>query len=69
MGFLKNLTGGPDKKLLQTGLLGRGIIIDYQMTGTTFSSGNGLVQRQRFLGPCNRRGQKHTQDTACRGFG
>jgi hypothetical protein len=45
MGFLKNLTGGPDKKLLQTGLLGRGIIAEYQLTGTTFSSGNGLVQR------------------------
>ena len=45
MGFLKNLTGGPDKKILETGLLGRGIIIDYQLTGTTFSSGNGLVQR------------------------
>ncbi len=45
MGILSKLTGGPDKKLLATGLLGRGIIIDVQLTGTTIQSGNGLVQR------------------------
>jgi hypothetical protein len=44
MGFLKNLTGGPDKKLLETGLLGRGIITDYQPTGTVITTG-GLPQR------------------------
>jgi len=26
MGILKKITGAPDKKLLETGLLGRGII-------------------------------------------
>ena len=45
MGILSKITGGPDKKLLATGLLGRGIIIDVQLTGTTLQSGNGLVQR------------------------
>jgi len=45
MGLFSKLTGGPDKKLLETGLLGRGIIADLQLTGTTLQSGNGLVQR------------------------
>src|ERR1700733_13075896 len=45
MGILNKLTGGPDKKLLETGLLGRGIITDVKLTGTTLQSGNGLVQR------------------------
>ena len=45
MGFLSKLTGGPDKKLLQTGLLGRAIITDVKLTGTTLEIGNGLVQR------------------------
>ena len=45
MGLLKKMTGGPDKKLLETGLLGRGIITEVRPTGTTFQSGNGLVQR------------------------
>lgn len=45
MGLLSKITGGPDKKLLETGLLGRGIITGVNMTGTTFQSGNGLVQR------------------------
>jgi hypothetical protein len=45
MGFLSKLTGGPDKKLLQTGLLGRAIITDVKLTGTTMEIGNGLVQR------------------------
>jgi hypothetical protein len=45
MGILSKITGGPDKKLLATGLLGRGIITDVKLTGTTFQSGNGLVQR------------------------
>jgi hypothetical protein len=45
MGFLKKLTGGTDTKLLETGLPGRGIITDVQLTGTTVQSGNGLVQR------------------------
>jgi hypothetical protein len=39
------MTGGPDKKLLETGLLGRGIITDVKLTGTTLQNGNGLVQR------------------------
>jgi hypothetical protein len=40
------MTGGTDKKLLQTGLLGRGIITEVKLTGTTVQSGNGLVQRK-----------------------
>jgi hypothetical protein len=45
MGFLSKITGGPDKKLLETGLLGRGIITEVRPTGTTMEVGNGLVQR------------------------
>jgi hypothetical protein len=45
MGLLSKMTGGPDKKLLATGLIGRGIITDIQPTGTTMEIGNGLVQR------------------------
>jgi hypothetical protein len=45
MGLLSKITGGPDKKLLETGLLGRGIITGVRPTGTTLQSGNGLVQR------------------------
>jgi hypothetical protein len=45
MGLLNKLTGGTDKKLLETGLLGRGVIVDLKLTGTTLQSGNGLVQR------------------------
>jgi hypothetical protein len=45
MGLLSKITGGADKKLLQTGLLGRGIITEVKMTGTTLQTGNGLVQR------------------------
>jgi hypothetical protein len=39
------MTGGPDKKLLETGLLGRAIITNVRPTGTTLEVGNGLVQR------------------------
>jgi hypothetical protein len=45
MGILSKFTGAPDKKLLQTGLLGRAIITDVTLTGTTIQSGNGLNQR------------------------
>jgi hypothetical protein len=45
MGLFSKLTGGPDKKLLETGLPGRGIITDVKLTGTTLQTGNGLVQR------------------------
>jgi hypothetical protein len=45
MGLLSKITGAPDKKLIETGLLGRGIITDVQLTGTTLQTGNGLVQR------------------------
>ena len=44
MGFLNKLTGGTDKKLLETGLLGRGTIAEMKLTGTTIQTGNGLVQ-------------------------
>jgi hypothetical protein len=45
MGLLSKITGAPDKKIMETGLLGRGIITDVKLTGTTLQSGNGLVQR------------------------
>ena len=45
MGLLSKITGAPDKKLMETGILGRGIIADVQLTGTTLQTGNGLVQR------------------------
>src|ERR1700684_4459453 len=45
MGLLNKLTGGTDKKLLQTGILGQGLITDMKLTGTTVQTGNGLVQR------------------------
>jgi hypothetical protein len=45
MGLLRKITGGTDKKLLQTGLLGQGLITDVRITGTTIQTGNGLVQR------------------------
>ena len=43
MGFLSKITGGADKKLLETGLPGRGIITEVKLTGTTIQTGNGLV--------------------------
>jgi hypothetical protein len=45
MGLLSKITGGPDKKLLENGLLGRGILTDVRPTGTTMEIGGGLVQR------------------------
>jgi hypothetical protein len=45
MGLLNKITGGPDKKLLATGILGRGIITEVRPTGTSMEVGNGLVQR------------------------
>ena len=45
MGLFNKITGGADKKLLQTGLPGRGIITELKLTGTTVQTGNGLVQR------------------------
>ena len=45
MGLFSKLSGGPDKKLLETGVPGRGIITEVKLTGTTLQSGNGLVQR------------------------
>ena len=46
MGFLKKLTGGVDKKLLETGLVGRGVILAVRPSGTTLQSGGGLVERK-----------------------
>jgi hypothetical protein len=45
MGFLSKITGAPDKKVLSNGTLGRGIITDVKITGSTMQMGNGLVQR------------------------
>ncbi len=58
MGLLRKMTGGADKKLLQTGLLGRAIITEVHLTGTTVQSGNGLVQRKcRFTAEVSLDGQ------------
>ena len=46
MGILNKLTGGTDKKLLQTGILGRGVILGVQASGTTVQMGGGLVERK-----------------------
>jgi hypothetical protein len=45
MGIFGKLTGAPDKKILQSGLLGRGIITEVRPTGTTIESGGSLPQR------------------------
>lgn len=45
MGLLRKMTGGVDKKLLESGILAQGVIADMRITGTTVQSGNGLVQR------------------------
>lgn len=45
MGLLSKITGGPDKKLLENGLLGRGIITEVRLTGTQIQAGGGLEQR------------------------
>lgn len=46
MGLFKKLTGGIDQKLLETGVLGRGVILGVRPSGTTLQSGNGLVERK-----------------------
>jgi|SRR5215472_10345167 len=45
MGLLNKITGAPDKKIMQSGLLGRGIITEVVPTGTTIESGGSLPQR------------------------
>ena len=46
MGFLRKLTGGTDTQLLATGILGRGLILGVQASGTTVQMGGGLVERK-----------------------
>lgn len=46
MGFLRKLTGGTDKKLLETGQLARGVILGVDISGTTVQTGGGLVERK-----------------------
>jgi hypothetical protein len=46
MGFLSKLTGGVDKDLLTNGQLGRGVILDVSISGTTVQAGGGLVERK-----------------------
>jgi len=46
MGFLRKLTGGTDKHLLETGTPGRGLILEVVPSGTTMQMGNGLVERK-----------------------
>jgi hypothetical protein len=45
MGFLSKFTGAPDKKIMQSGLIGRGIITEVRPTGTTIEAGGSMVQR------------------------
>jgi hypothetical protein len=45
MGFLKKMTGGTDKHLLETGTPGRGLILEVKAQRTTMQRGNGLVER------------------------
>lgn len=45
MGFFQKLTGSADTKLLQTGLLGRGVILAVRPGGTTVQIANGLMER------------------------
>jgi hypothetical protein len=45
MGLFSKMTGGADKKLLETGLFGRGIITGVRPTGTTIQTGHGGPQR------------------------
>jgi hypothetical protein len=45
VGLFKKLTGGVDEKLLQTGALGRGVVMAVRPSGTTLRSGNGPVER------------------------
>jgi hypothetical protein len=42
MGFLSNLTGVPDARLLDRGRPGRGLILDVTPTGTTVESDDGV---------------------------
>jgi hypothetical protein len=45
VGLFKKLTGGVDKKLLATGLPGRGLILEVRPHGTTVQVSNGLTER------------------------
>lgn len=45
MGFLKGIMGGVDKKLLKTGVPGRGLILGVTASGGTVQMGGGLVER------------------------
>lgn len=45
MGFLKRAVGGSDKKLLEEGLLGRGIVLEVTPHRTTVQVMNGLTER------------------------
>jgi hypothetical protein len=42
MGFLSNLTGAPDPRILERGRPGRGLILDMTPTGTTIASDDGI---------------------------
>jgi hypothetical protein len=43
--LFKKLTGGVDKKLLATGLPGRGVILEVRPHGPTVQVSNGLTER------------------------
>jgi hypothetical protein len=45
MGLFSKLTGGTDTKLLTTGILGRGVILNVELTGTTVQAGGGIEER------------------------
>jgi len=46
MGILKNFMAGADTKLLQTGILARGLVLSVTPTGGTVQVGGGLVERK-----------------------
>ncbi|MCU1353880.1 MAG: hypothetical protein JWM05_3089 [Acidimicrobiales bacterium] len=45
MGIFKKLMGGVDKKLLESGLPGRGVVVEVVPSGGTVQMGGGLVER------------------------
>ena len=45
MGFMNKLTGAADKGLLKNGILGRGLVVQMGIGGSTVQSGGGMVER------------------------
>ena len=43
---IRDVTGGTDKELIETGILGRADLLAVDVSGTTMQFGNGLVERK-----------------------